>query len=98
MYSEKSIPRRGASYLPEQYMEKRRRDWRELCEAASKENDPKRLLVLVKELNEVLGETQNGRSIYWRDPRLKAQVPSTLQDFHPSIASALGNRAGAQRE
>jgi hypothetical protein len=27
-------------------MEKRRRDWRELCEAASKEKDPKRLLAL----------------------------------------------------
>jgi hypothetical protein len=43
-------------------MEKRRRDWRELCEAALKEKDPKRLLALVKELNEVLDETQNGRS------------------------------------
>jgi len=33
-----------------------RRDWRELCEAASKENDSEKLIALVSELVEVLDD------------------------------------------
>ncbi len=37
-------------------MKSKKRDWKELCEAASKEFDPQRLLALVSELTEVLSE------------------------------------------
>jgi hypothetical protein len=77
-------------------MEKRRRDWRALCEAASKEKDPTRLLVLVKELNEVLDETRNSRRVYWKESR--AQAPSTLQNLHLALGFPTDSREGAQRE
>jgi hypothetical protein len=35
-----------------------RRDWQELCEAASKEHDPERLMGLISELMETLDEPQ----------------------------------------
>ncbi|MGA9528749.1 MAG: hypothetical protein WBS24_11590 [Terriglobales bacterium] len=35
-------------------MKTKKRDWKELCEAASKELDSTRLLALVSELNEAL--------------------------------------------
>jgi len=35
------------------------RDWRELSEAASKERDPKKLMDLVTELNEVLKQRED---------------------------------------
>jgi hypothetical protein len=35
------------------------RDWRELSEAASKEHDPKKLMELVTELNEVLKQRED---------------------------------------
>ena len=79
-------------------MEKRRRDWRALCAAASTEKDSKRLLSLVKELNEVLDETRNHRGVYLRESRLKAQVASTLQNLHLAVGSPTDNREGAQRE
>jgi hypothetical protein len=79
-------------------MEKGRRDWRALCEAASKEKDSKRLLALVKELNEVLDETRNARSIYSKESRQRAQVRSTLQNLHVAIGSPTDNHEGAQRE
>lgn len=37
-------------------MENKKRDWKELCEAASKELDPQRLLALVSELTQLLDE------------------------------------------
>ena len=37
-------------------------DWRVLCEQASKEKDPKRLLELVRRLNEVLEEQRLKRN------------------------------------
>jgi hypothetical protein len=37
------------------------KDWRELSEAASKEHDSKRLLELVKQLNEVLKRQERDR-------------------------------------
>ena len=37
-------------------MEKNRERWRELCERASIEQDPQKMLELVKEINEVLAE------------------------------------------
>ena len=79
-------------------MEKRRRDWRALCEAASKEKDSTRLLSLVKELNEVLDETRNYRGVYLRESRRRAQVGSTLQNLHLAIGSPTDNHEGAQRE
>jgi hypothetical protein len=33
-------------------------DWKELCEAASKEHDPEKLLALVQQLNVVLEERE----------------------------------------
>jgi len=37
-------------------MEKNKERWRELCERASIEQDPQKMLELVKEINEVLAE------------------------------------------
>jgi hypothetical protein len=46
------------------------KDWRELSEAASKEHDSKRLLELVKQLNEVLHRREQERKqIIDRDTR-----------------------------
>jgi hypothetical protein len=33
-------------------------DWRELCEAASREHDPEKLMALVQQLNAVLEEQE----------------------------------------
>ena len=38
-----------------------KRDWRELCKAASREHDPSRLLELVRELNDALDEQAGPR-------------------------------------
>jgi hypothetical protein len=41
-----------------------KRDWRELCEAASKEKDSDRLIALVSELVEVLDERNTSAKQY----------------------------------
>ena len=38
------------------------KDWRELCEAAANEQDPKKLMVLVAEITRVLDERDGGRN------------------------------------
>ena len=43
-------------------------DWRVLCELASKELDPERLIELIKRLNEVL-----------EAPRLRREQPNTFE-------------------
>lgn len=50
--------------------------WLELCEQAAVEQDPKRMLDLVKQINELLGQ---------KERRLKAQQSSSslkLDDIH----------------
>ncbi len=41
--------------------DKRPKDWRELCELAAKELDPKKLLDLVGEINKALDERERKR-------------------------------------
>ena len=53
----------------------RTNDWRTLCEAASKERDPQKLLELVTEINKAL-EEEYGRSNHTLSDK-KDQTPNT---------------------
>lgn len=56
------------------------KDWRELSEAASREQDPKKLLELVKQLNEVLAEREeNARRMQGPEPQT-AFAPTPRED------------------
>jgi hypothetical protein len=45
------------------------KDWRELCEAASKEEDPQKLMELVSEINKALDERDLKREGVFRNKR-----------------------------
>jgi uncharacterized membrane protein (DUF106 family) len=55
-----------------------RRSWRELSEAAAREQDPEKLLQLVEELNKVLEDEENQR-------REQISPPPRVAPFHSSI-------------
>jgi hypothetical protein len=40
-----------------------KRDWKELCEAVSREQDPNRLMILISELEQALKERQSERHL-----------------------------------
>jgi hypothetical protein len=62
-----------------------RKTWRELSEAAAREQDPEKLLQLVEELNKVLEEEENQLK------KQRSTPPARVSHFvSPSFASSSG--------
>jgi hypothetical protein len=61
------------------------KNWRELSEAAAREQDPEKLLQLVEELNKVLEEEEN---------QVKRQYSTPPARFAPSVSPSLSPSSG----
>ena len=66
----------------------RTKNWRELCEAASREHDPERLLELVTALNDVLERVEQEQ----KASRTRTQAGETLSRRHTCIVAAVAIR------
>jgi hypothetical protein len=58
------------------------KDWRELSEAASREQDPKKLLELVEQLDKALEESENTLKEL-KEKKEKKEEPHTNRDLNP---------------
>jgi hypothetical protein len=61
------------------------KDWRELSEAASQEQDPKKLMELVEQLNKVLDQRE--RDLYRHRPSKQEEPQSSASPLRQSLIS-----------
>lgn len=73
------------------------KDWRKLCEAAAKEQDPQKLWALVTELNKALDERDRRRNGILREEENQTPGSSAAQSA-PYRASTGWGRPGTQIE
>ena len=60
------------------------KDWRELCQAAANELDPKKLMALIAEITRALDERDERRNIASGDQKMASRVfPSVLRLKYP---------------